>query len=115
MIIHTIYPDRVVATYSEGDCWYETIAEYFKKHTNFEEHIIDNIVEDEYIKKYNSGMKFMGIAKYKNPCDIKGAEQLATKRLKEKYCILMNAALNKIIAYYEQDIFACVRRMSKIS
>ena len=29
MIKHTIYPDKVVATYSEGDCWHETIAEYF--------------------------------------------------------------------------------------
>ena len=38
MIKHTTYPDKVVATYSEGDCWHETIAEYFKKHTNFEEH-----------------------------------------------------------------------------
>lgn len=115
MIKHTIYPDRVVAEYSEGTRWDLTIGNYLMKHTNFEEHIIDNIVEDEYIKKYNSGMKFMGIAKYKNPSDIKRAEQLATNRLKEKYCILMNAVLNKIIAYYEQDIFACVRRMSKIS
>ena len=115
MIKHTIYPDSVVATYSEGDCWHETIAEYFKKHTNFEEHIIDNIVDEVYTKRYNSGMKFMGIAKYKNPSDIKMAEQIATNRLKEKYCIMMNAILNKILAYYEQDIFACLRRMSKIS
>ena len=29
MIKHTVYSDRVEATYSEGDSWYETIAEYF--------------------------------------------------------------------------------------
>ena len=26
MIKHTVYSDRVEATYSEGDSWYETIA-----------------------------------------------------------------------------------------
>ena len=57
--MHTIYPDRVEAIYSEGDSWYITIAEYLKKHTNFERHIIDNIVDEEYTKRYNSGMKFI--------------------------------------------------------
>ena len=113
MIKHTIYPDKVVATYSEGDCWHETIAEYFKKHTNFEGHIIDNIVDDVYTKRYNSGMKFVGIAKYKNPSDIKRAEQISTERLKEKYNRLMYAVLNKIVAYYEQDIIGCLWRMSR--
>ena len=113
MIKHTIYPDKVVATYSEGDCWHETIAEYFKKHTNFEGHIIDNIVDDVYTKRYNSGMKFMGTAKYNNPSDIKRAEKISTERLKEKYNRLMYAVLNKIVAYYEQDIIGCLWRMSR--
>lgn len=113
MIKHTIYPDKVVATYSEGDCWHETIAEYLKKHTKFEKYIIDNVVEDVYIKRYNSGMKFMGTAKYNNPSDIKRAEQISTERLKEKYSRLMYAVLNKIVAYYEQDIIGCLWRMSR--
>ena len=113
MIKHTVYSERVEATYSEGDSWYETIAEYFKKHTNFEEHVIDNIVEDVYIKRYNSGMKFMGTAKYNNPSDIKRAEKISTERLKEKYSRLMYAVLNKIVAYYEQDIIGCLWRMSR--
>lgn len=108
MIKHTIYPDKVVATYSEGDCWHETIAEYFKKHTNFEEHIIDNIVDEEYTKRYNSGMKFMGIAKYSNTSDIKIAGQIATARLRDKYNHLMIAIIKRIIAYYEQDIMDCI-------
>lgn len=104
MITHTIYPDRVEATYSEVDSWYETIAEYLKKHTNFEEHIIDNIVNEEYTKRYNSGMKFMGIAKYDNPPDVKRAEHLATERLKMKYDRLMGDIVCKITEYYQQGI-----------
>lgn len=99
MIRYYIYPDRVVTTYSEGDSWDITIAEYLKKHTKFEKHIIDNVVEDVYIERYNSGMKFMGIAKYNKPSDIKRAEQISAKRLKEKYNRLMYAVLKKIVAY----------------
>ena len=113
MIKHTVYSDRVEATYSEGDSWYETIAEYFKKHTNFEEHIIDIAVEDVYNERYYSGMKFMGIAKYNKPSEIKRAEQISAKRLKEKYNRLMHAVLKEIVAYYEQDIIGCLWRMSR--
>ena len=99
MIRYYIYPDRVVTTYSEGISWDITIAKYLKKHTKFEEHIIDIAVEVVYNERYYSGMKFMGIAKYNNPSDIKRAEQISAKRLKEKYNRLMLAVLKEIVAY----------------
>ena len=99
MIRYYIYPDRVVTTYSEGISWDITIAKYLKKHTKFEEHIIDIAVEDVYNERYYSGMKFMGIAKYNKPSEIKRAEQISAKRLKEKYNRLMHAVLKEIVAY----------------
>lgn len=99
MIRYYIYPDRVVTTYSEGISWDITIAKYLKKHTNFEEYIIDIAVEVVYNERYYSGMKFMGIAKYNKPSEIKRAEQISAKRLKEKYNRLMLAVLKEIVAY----------------